>query len=276
MAVTSFREIHDGREGSGQITNRKMVRRYTRVFRAETNDPHDDAVTVLNAAGAPLPGSVYPYDTSAWCQGGKAVSPHKKVWICTFSYSSEREMKEDPNADPPQFSWSTQQFQKSYTKDNAGKAIVNSAGDPFDPPVEGDDSRWSCTVTRNVPSVPSWILDYKDAVNSAAFTIDGISVNKGAAKLQSITIGPAATRNDVIYRPLALTITFAETFAAEVLDAGFRYKDDGTITKVPNDPVAPVPLDGSGGILENPTEDNAVILEFDIYPEKDFSALPLT
>ncbi len=279
MSVTSFLEIHDGRDGADDVRGRTAVRRYTRVFRATTNDDFDDANTVVAHASCPRLGTVYPNDIGAWCKGRRANSINKRLWIVTATYSSEREMEEDPAADPPQFTWSTQQFQKPFAKDRNGKAIVNSAGDPYDPPVEGDDSRWSCTVTRNVASVPTWLLGYKDAVNSAAFTIDGISVNAGAAKLQSINIGPLQTRNDISFRQLSLTITFAESFDAEVLDAGFHYKDDDdrkAITLADGSyPTAPVLLDGAGAVLANPNQDNAVYNTHEIYQEKSFSVLPL-
>lgn len=280
MSVTSFLEIHDGRDGADDVRGRTAVRRYTRVFRATTNDDFDDANTVVAHVSCPRLGTVYPTDIGAWCKGRRANSINKRLWIVTATYSSEREMEEDPAADPPQFTWSTQQFQRIYVKDRNGKAIVNSAGDPYDPPVEGDDSRVSCTVSLNVASVPSWVLTYKDAVNSAAFTIDGISVNAGSAKVQSINIGPVQSRNDISFRQLSLTLTFAASFAAEVLDAGFNYKDDAERKKITladgNEPTAPVLLDGSGAVLANPTLDNAVYNSHDIYTEMDFSALPLS
>ena len=279
MSVTSFLEIHDGRDGADDVRGRTAVRRYTRVFRATTSSDFDDANTVVAHASCPRLGNVYPRDIGAWCRGRRANSVNKRLWIVTATYSSEREMEEDPGADPPQFTWSTQQFQKIYVKDRDGKAIVNSAGDPYDPPIEGDDSRWSCTVTRNVASVPSWLLSYKDAVNSEAFTIDGISVNAGSAKLQNIQIGPLQTRNDITFRQLSLTLTFAESFAVEVLDAGFCYKDGTEQKRILVDggePTAPVLLDGAGAVLANPTQDNAVYNEHNIYQEKSFSVLPLS
>lgn len=280
MSVISFLEIHDGRDGADDVQGKTAVRRYTRVFRAMTDNDHNDANTVVAHASCPRLGSVYPYDIGAWCKGRRANSVNKRVWIITATYSSEREMEEDPAADPPQFTWSTQQFQRIYVKDRDGKAIVNSAGDPYDPPVEGDDSRVSCTVSRNVASVPAWVLTYKDAVNAAAFTIDGISVNAGSAKVQSINIGPVQSRNDISFRQLSITLTFAESFAAEVLDAGFNYKDGTDRKKITladgNEPTAPVLLDGAGAVLADPTLDNAVYNSHDIYNEMDFSALPLS
>lgn len=280
MSVLSFLEIHDGRDGSDQLGKSGVIRNYTRVYRAVTSDDHDDANVVVAHASCPRLGSVYPYDIGAWCISRRASSPNKRLWLVTVNYSSAKEMEEDPNSDPPQFQWSTQQFQRPYVKDRDGKAIVNSAGDPYDPPIEGDDSRWTCTMTRNVNAVPTWLLTYIDAVNSDAFVIDGLNVTAGSAKVQGIQIGPERKRNDISYRQLSITLSFAKTFAKEVLDAGFRYKDDAERKAITNDdgsdPSAPVPLDGAGGVLANPTEDNAVYNTHEIYSEQNFASLPLS
>jgi len=279
MAIIGFVEINDGRDGGTSVSGGRTVRRYTRVFRATTNSPTDNAATIKSYAGAPKIGMVYPWDWAAWCQGIQVVAPHKTVWILTASYSSQREISEDPTADPPQFHWSTQQFQQVYHMDRNGKAIVNSAGDPYDPPIEGDDSRISVTMSRNLAAVPAWIFAYKDAVNSAQFTIDGLGVAAEKAKIQRIDVAPVQTRNDIPFRPFSLTMTFAHTFDARPLDQGFRFKDGAERKAITNDdgsePIAPVPLDGNGGVLDNPNLNNCVLNTHEIYNRLDFNNLPL-
>jgi hypothetical protein len=65
-----------------------------------------------------------------------------------------------------------------------------------------------------------------------------------------------------------------------LLDAGYRRKD-GTQRKIITNsdgtlPTMPVPLDGSGAVLSNPTPATAVYREFTVYETKAFSSLPLT
>ena len=130
MAVISFKKIHNGRDGDDD----GKARRYTEVYRAVTNSNHDTAVTVL--AAAPAFGAVYSGDMAAFCRRRRArnESFSKRVWIVTLAYSTEREIEENPLDDPAIITWDTDPFQKPVVKDRDGKAHLNSAGDPFDPP----------------------------------------------------------------------------------------------------------------------------------------------
>ena len=69
----------------------------------------------------------------------------------------------------------------------------------------------------------------------------------------------------------------------ELLDSGFMIKDPSDSTKRVaayiddgTEPSTPALLDGSGGLLANPTPANAVFLSFDVYKTRTFSSLPLS
>jgi hypothetical protein len=297
MVVTSFKEIHDGRDGGGEILRDGSVRRHTRVFRAITDSNTDDDVTVL--ASAPALGAIHPTDMAAYLQRRRArnESFSKRVWIVSLGYSTEREREEDPLADPIQIEWSTEQFRTPVWKDINDKGIVNSAGDPFDPPAEKDDSRLTATVRVNLVAVPPWILGYQDAVNESEFTVDGVSIPKGVAKMQSVRVSPWQERNDVRYRAVTMLLHFREPLEGDdagkewhlwLLDQGFREKEwqspgspieNAKMQNIGNSgdgqpPSMPVPLNGKGVALEQPTVDNTVFLDFEVYKKKDFSILP--
>lgn len=280
MTVTFKEEIAGGRSA----TNEQGRRSYTRTFRLSTDDEDDSAYDVGSDVNLPAIGDVYPDDSGAWCMSLNVENTDPwRGWTVTANYSSERELVTDPTSDPAIITWSSEQFQRPAIFDSAGNAICNSAGDPFDPPNMMDDSRRVVTVSKNVAVVPSWILDYQDAVNSDQFTVDGITVAIGLAKIQSVTVGERQTRNGVNFRVVTFSIHLQKNgWLLEPLDAGFReHTYSGTIENIRNEgdgelPSAPVPLDGAGAALADPSYTNNVFLSFSVYATQPFSALPLT
>lgn len=300
MSVSTFDEIHNGRDGVDEVSGEQAVRRYTQVFRAVTTSNNDDAATIRLDPRCPRLGQVHPNDPWSWC---RRVHPRnesfsKRVWIVTAAYSSERERDEDPINDPIQIEWRTETFNKVVWQDRDGKGIVNSAGDPFDPPVEVDESRIVADIRVNLLAVPAWILTYRDSVNSTPFKIDNVEMPKGVARVARIYVGPWQERNEIFFRAVALALQFRTPLEDDpgkewhewTLDQGFRKKtgaDGGepspgetalrtniTNTGDSESPTAPVLLDGNGQPLVDPTMDNAVFLPFGVYPEKDFTILP--
>jgi hypothetical protein len=204
-----------------------------------------------------------------------------KGWTVTAEYSSEFELSTTPTSDPAIISWNTEQFQKPAIWDLNGDAIVNSAGDLFDPPNMMDDSRRIVTIQKNLAAVPAWILDYQDAVNSDSFSVDGFSIGVGKAKMQSVAVAPKESRNSISFYPVTFTICLQrDGWKLEPLDCGFRFKSGNqrkvAVSDDATSPSTPVLLNGSGGVLANPTTANAVFLSFDIYKTRAFSSLPLT
>jgi hypothetical protein len=147
-----------------------------------------------------------------------------------------------------------------------------------------DDSRRVVTVQKNLTAVPTWILDYQDAVNNDAFSVDGVSIAIGQAKMQLVTVGPVQERNGTLFRQVNFQIQFQrDGWAVDILDAGFREKDPADSTKRiaitlddGTDPSTPVLLNGSGSKLDDPTPATAQFITFSAYKERAFSSLPLT
>jgi hypothetical protein len=132
-----------------------------------------------------------------------------------------------------------------------------------------------------VGGIPSWLIDTENAVNSAAFVLDGIVIPMNYAMLSAPKIGWWQKRNGWAFRTITFQIKInKDTWALRPLDAGFNYisgsqkiraiNDDGT------DPAQPVCLNGSGGLLADPTPATAVFGSFNVYPAYDFNLLPLT
>jgi hypothetical protein len=276
---------------NGTGTNTRGVRRYVRKFKLDA-DKTDDAYTVGSNASLPKIGDSHPSDTAARCEILRVehTDPYRG-WTVTAEYSSELQnsagtggLNNNPTLDVAQISWGSEQFQRPLIVDKNGDAVVNSAGDPFDPPAMIDDSRRVVTVQKNLTAVPTWILDYQDAVNNDAFSVDGVSIAIGQAKMQLVTVGPVQERNGTLFRQVNFQIQFQrDGWAVDILDAGFREKDPADSTKRiaitlddGTDPSTPVLLNGSGSKLDDPTPATAQFISFDAYKERAFSSLPLT
>lgn len=295
MTCISFDQIHEGRTASDSLEREGGKITLVQVWRAQTDTNTDDASIVAQHASCPALNTAHPNFPDAYLKQRdfRNESFSKKVWIVTLTYTSAEFSNEGGQTNPldmgARISWRSEQYQRIAFKDKDGKAITNSAGDFYDPPAERDDSRWFATVTKNMPLVPAWLLTYQDAINSTAFTIDGLPVAARQAKVQSIELGEWQYANNVKYRPLTLGIAIAKDgFALELLDQGFNKLVAGsggnTKTKitVPDDsgaqvaPTCPIPLDGSGGVLANPQPGtNEVFRTHYVYSELDFNQLPL-
>jgi len=280
MAVTYVGELSEGRRAQ----NSKGVRTYTRVFRLTTSSQTDDAYTVGSNGSLPVIGNTHPSDGNAYCSDLDVQCVRGwRIWDVTATYSTERVLSSTPTSDPTYITWDTEQFQKPATQDKDGKGVVNSAGDPFIPAAQMDDSRRIVTVQKNLANVPTWILSYQDAVNSDTFTIDGRSIAIGEAKMQRVSVGPPEIRNGTTFRQVTFVIALRrDGWAYKLLDQGFNEKDPATATKRKpiyingHLPSSPVLLDGTGKAQTDPKTANAVYLTFNVYKEQAFSSLPLT
>jgi len=281
MTITYKGEIPAGRSAKNSLG----IRTYQRQFRLVTDSRSDGPYEIGSNANLPSIGSVHPEDASAWCRELTVDNDEPYTgWIVTANYSSERELSETPTSDPAFVTWDSEQFQKPAIQDKDGDAVVNSAGDFFDPPAMMDDSRRVVTVQKNLTAVPTWILDYQDAVNSDQFTVDGVTIAIGTAKMQRVSVGAEDIRNGTTFRQVTFTMHLQrDGWDMQILDAGFRRIDPGDSTKRiaislddGTEPTTPALLDGSGGLLSNPTPANAVFKTFSVYKTRTFSSLPLS
>lgn len=308
MSVTLFKE--DNEQRPGEETYRPdgtTVSTYSRSWLVLTNANGDNAKTVFDNASAPKIGSAHNTHAAAKCIR-RSASPKEKgtkqAWLFVAHYSTEFDIAENPLNDPAKTEWSTETFQTVVSEDIDGDAILNSAGDPFDPPAQKDDSRWTSITRKNVVnSVPPWIFAYQDGVNSDSYTIDGKLIAAGEAKVSAIHLGVTQERNEIEYRVLTVTIHYRgegddagssgygsgsgadeiEPWDLSLLDAGMREiggagsagDDLRNITNVGDgEPVtAPVPLDGNGQKLDDPTPTNSVFLQFEVYRKRAFALI---
>jgi len=292
MSIIQISELHEGRGGSAALQKNKGIRKHTRVFRVVTDNQFDTSKDVLNVL--PSLGSLHPRDSAAYCTDVAVTNESfsKLVWKVTLSYSTERELNKNPLLIPAAIEWSSSATQYGFVLDAEGNPIMNSANDWFAEQVKGERSFWTVNITKNLAVVPAWVLTYPDAVNENATTIDGVSVPAKCAKVSSISISKVQTSNDISYREVKLGIKInPDTWTKKIVDQGRNYlltNDDGSkiLTQCydKNGKHGVQLLDGEGKLLWTKLEaqgeeyepGDEQYLEYDIYPLKDFSALPLS
>jgi len=278
VTVTYLGPLPDGETATADLG----VRRYTRQFALFANGNEGPFVVGSNA-NLPVIGSLHYDDPSARCRSlqiARASGKDKYNWIATANYDTQVAYEINPLSDPADIQWSGDNFEEIAVVDVSGNACLNSAGDPLQD-LFRERSRRVVTVIKNVAAVPDWIITAEDAVNSSDFVIDGFTVPATKAKLSAPQLGRWETRNNVRFRQMTMTIKLnKDGWQSRPLDAGYRTvygngrrlitNDDGTL------PTNPVPLDGTGAVLDNPTPATAVYRAFDLYPLLNFNTLPLT
>jgi len=291
VTVTLFDEIHSGRQGSSEGLAKTTS---SRSWRVVTNNRYDDDVFVIRygLSSNLLPQLYSPHPS--WraltarkvTASNQADSPHH--FLVTVEYSSapldkedkDKEDNPDPTTRPAVIKWNTVLYREAVEKDVDGDAILNSAGDYFDPPIERDRSNWTCVVRKNLANPPTWLLDYNNCpINSSSFVVDGVNVQQRKARLSMIDIGEKQVENDVNFRTVTITLEFKkEGWQASILDQGLKEVDGGVLKPITVDGKSITsPMLLSGGVhIDAPSPDNAEFLDYDIYDEKDFSVLPLT
>lgn len=231
--------------------------------------------------------STHPNDIRFLCKKLRARRSRNAPlqWTAEAEYDTapvgDKEEEDKPPTDRrAKISWSTVKYQKAVEKDIDNKGIVNSAGMPFNPPPLKDISRWTCTVTKNVPAVPSSVLSYVDRLNSGTFTIGELTVDAKVAKIMAIQISDLQKEADEEFYAFSYTLEFdqVDKWKGVYLQQGLLQKSGSD--RIPcvdkhGAPVrSPVPLDSAGAQIANPTTTNAAYTNYDIYQTLDFSVLP--
>jgi len=253
----------------------------------ETTDKLEDVFDVGSHASLPLIGDTYPRDADAYCTSldVQCVAGWKQ-WAVTAEYkvtSDAPSNQHTPIEDPFQLSWSSEIYQEPVFRDVDEKGVMNSAGDYFvDPAPQKSAVQLIAKIKQNYASIPSTILSLQNTVNANSISIGGLSIDAQLAKMTRVEVSERKTRGNFHYYTVSFEIHIKkEGWRPQILDAGLREIDPVDDTKrihIKDDDLAeitsPVPLDGEGKRLANPTPDTAVFKKFQIYEEADLSQLP--
>jgi hypothetical protein len=297
MAVVRADEIWEERQAS---IDERRIRRYTRIWRVITDDSFDGPLAATSAAQ--IPPLYFPYiEPSGRIDIGSRVrqitpvqeSIDPRVWKVRVEYSSEQPEKtgqdpalrtEDPLARPTEIDWDFQRYRKIVTTGDlvdeddsileANAAITNSAGIPYDPPPEIDDSRLIVTFARNEALFDVGVArDYQDAVNED----DWSGVLAGQVKL---AIKAKSTfESGIQFAKVTYQVEFrSEGWNLQIPDVGYEYLEDGVRKSIiltdGTKPTQPVPLDGNG---RKRADDDKIMhyRRYRVYKRRPFSVLSL-
>lgn len=216
--------------------------------------------------------SFAPYDFKV---DGGADNPQAASWIMA------------PFAAPPTLRWGSSSEDFAVTHDRDGVAILNTVGDPFDPPIQLPVSIPVLTVSRVLKSFdPTWITYFKDSVNGAewlGWPLESVLCQEITADRFYDADWGWLWRQETqfAFRPSLVVEGATETtvdpgWAVQILNAGMRAKLPGGevgAVRIDGQPISkPVPLSADGRYL--PAEDPHY-LSFNVRRTADFSLLDL-
>lgn len=312
MAYKLFKELDQGRRAA---VDQRYQRTYTRVFLVRTDSATYGAYYAGSHPSIPLIWSAHPEDALARCTSldvqQDAGDPLQWRITANYAYYADQasnastgdatvdnqqkgqdpaDRVQSPLSRPRDYQISTTSYKIATatacnTSTNAYTVpIVNSAGDPFLPPLETERGAATITVGLNSSSAPSstWIqaIGY---VNASSYTIGPYVIGAGLAKLDSVS-AQRAFENNVAYWRWTLVFSYRPLgWAVVVMDAGKREKSaiSGEMRNITMNGVpvsSPVPLNGSGyklsrTLIEADPVGAYTYLTFHVYPRVAFPSL---
>lgn len=294
MAVTEVTEKVDGASAS---VDKYFVKTYVRVFQVVCSDNFTRAGTAISAVGigigdhykilAPDGITVLEEDTTSFCQDISCTVASQAddgcQWDVTLKYGpfggEAQVFPENPLDHPLVLSWGSARFEETAEADRDGNAILNSAGDYFDPPPTRDDSRIILKIVRNESTFsPTLAQTWKNTVNDADWTVANETFPANTVKVIDITGELSYNAKCGYYWPVTYEFEInPDTWTRKILDQGMRARNPGTgklvavLDEKGQSVSSPVLLDGAGSQLT--TGNDPVFLEFELCPESDFSLL---
>lgn len=294
MAITDVLflrdEWSDSKDGS---------RSYTRHYDVYSNDPNESMVAVRLAL--PLNWTADTVDGAAIVVSRRASRDEeiKKLWHAEVEWAwgptdLDKEESANPVDHPPTIRGQSRSVVVAAIKDINGEAILNSAGEYYDPPPEKELYRWVSTIQFALEEKPANMRSMIGRVNSTACIIDGEMTDVGRAKIVSFDVSEhkeLQITDDIAYPYRDITVSIEildddeEDFDLRPLDQGLHYKDVNpphALYKIqvldsndePVDASSPQLLDGAGGVLADPNPGNAKFMHYDITHEFDFTIFP--
>jgi hypothetical protein len=281
VAVTSVREIWNGREGE---IDDALRRRFTRVFRVLTSSNLDGPETVRSHASIPQVGAAY--QTTTETDIGALVKrvrvqqdqDEPGVWIAACEYDSEiidpDLIEENPLDVPADIEWSTERYERAVETDQDGLVVRNSAKDPYDPPYTIPTGSQVLTIVRNEATYDPFVAHgFLFSVNTMVF------FGKAAKSMLCVQFdGRRAFKNAVEY--WVVTYKFLHRVdlwnPTRLLDAGYREVVSGNWRAIRDEgfPTSrPALLDNAGARLASGA--TPLYNSFRFYVEKDFGTLAL-
>lgn len=283
-----------------EITNRStshslLVERTKRSWTIKVDSLSDNSLTIgSELIGSTLPTlfQAHPNNIYSTARSMQIVNTKGLIWKATADYSTEpitQSQKERSEAPNPidrrvKISWASNSYDMAVVKDIDGNAVVNSAGDYYDPVPSQPWESLSFQFRKNYLQPPTWMVGYLNSVSTVDIVILGITIPAGYAKFTQPNGGEEQEENGQTYYEASWQIEAnVRPWQLQLLDEGMRRIDPSDATKRikiqdGNDPAeditSPALLDGSGGVLANPSLTTAVFNDHKGYYVYDYSGMP--
>lgn len=167
----------------------------TRVFEVSGVTTEDEA---LNQCGVSL-GDGHPQASAAVCNYRNAAMKSISFWEVECQYTSDSNESLDLTIQPPIITYEPYIYQIPSYIDANGKHYTNSAGSPFDQPMELDIVGVVLTVTKWETSYPlNKMITYGGKTNLGTFSWPGGYVNEGQAKCLGVFQGETSSSTGLV------------------------------------------------------------------------------
>ena len=303
----------DKKYDSSSYTDGTKGRTYSIPYIVHSSTAYDRNIhAARSATGMPAIGAVYEYDSGVFASSITLNEVSYGTAETVFSFTVDYEYSDgslntnsaSPLTEPPKVSFATakyaEPFEQAYNDTEKGEPItpvLNSAGQPFDPPAIKDKVNTIVTIQYNKRTFNgSWIQEFTGTINASNVSVAGISVPANCGRINEIGASNNFDENGAEYWTISISIEISNTFFyRKILDQGMMalasngkaepiYILTDTVTKESNPKLKsdvpanilrgsdqnatqfaeptpePVMLDGEGGILDSPG--NAEYLTF--------------
>ena len=245
---STVNERLEGQAGEETAKTRAQTREFIVEYSSDTdvsNIATYNSSVVLALSGStiiPDVGEPFPGDGRSYCTKRRAILYKDKYhWLVTCWHETVS-IEEDPTTEDPVISFDSAQYtrviEKAYqTGDARGaptKAILNSADDPFDPPIQQPESRTLISVTQNVRNFrEEWISEFENTINDRETRIAGFNVGVGQARMVRINAVPKTLVREELWDLDYWEVSFQVELDPDgysplkILDQGFNYIPEG-------------------------------------------------
>ena len=301
MSIVSVNETFRNRAPVETLEGRT----YIRTFDVITSVSTDGGYEIFSHASIPNPGSKHNKDTQAICQ---SVAPKLReesedgcLWSVSCEYNTFNKLDDsgtdqdvDPVQMPPDISYGYTQYTRTMDKayvdtivagGEPTETVLNSAKQPFDPPVVIERSNRVVRIVRNENRGdynPEELDGYCNTINLKKINIGGIIFDVGQGRIRNIPAELHYKKNGNIYYRVTYEVEKDKnTHIKKLLDRGFYALNltTGVYTSIKDDDgdivTEPVLLDGAGQKAANPATATPYFHNKRFFEYKDWYPLKL-
>lgn len=227
MTVSAIERARDGSR-SDLTQNSASASIVWNVFCSKT----DTSEVAINTSLLPGYGDRHLHNNQLFVTKKQADQVEPGFFRVTITYENSEFADNNPGQDPfsvpPVYSWSNNQLTRDIDFDFNGEAIVNSAGEPYDPTVQIKYANAVLRVTRNeIAYDHHYAFTFINHVNADTF----YGVGPGFAFVNDINASSAVTNYNgfqVFYWVVNYEIEFSSfPYQPLVLDQGFKEWPEG-------------------------------------------------